>query len=205
MFVVASASPVDTSTFDGRRARRERGRLMVIDALIDLIGEGEGPPTAGQVTARAGISTATLFRYFDTLDDLVHEATRRFFEVHAERFDIPGLGDGALPGRIERFAFARTDLYSTIAPIARVARLRAPEQAHISATLHEVRVRLAAQIRTHFAPELASLTPAARDDVVAALAVLTSFEAWDQLQADLSRAPRQIRRAWQRVIERALS
>jgi AcrR family transcriptional regulator len=190
---------------DGRRARRERGRVTVIDTLIDLISEGGGPPSAGQVTERAGISAATLFRYFETLDDLVHEATHRFFERHAERFEVPRLGEGPLAARIDRFTTARVGLYSTIAPVARVARFRAPEQPHLAATLHDVRVRLASQIRTHFAPELGELTPAVADDVVGAIAVLTSFEAWDQMQGDLGRTSRQIRRTWARVIDRTLS
>lgn len=196
---------VTTAAVDGRRARRERGRVAVIDALIDLISEGGGPPSAGQVTERAGISAATLFRYFETLDDLVHEATRRFFERHAERFEVPGLGDGPLAARIDRFTAARVALYGTIAPIARVARFRAPEQPHLASTLHEVRLRLASQIGIHFAPELAALTPAVAEDTVGALAVLTSFEAWDQLHGDLGRTPRQVRRAWARAIARTLT
>ncbi len=53
-------------TVDGRRARRERGRIAVSDAVIDLAFEGNANPTAEQVAKRAGVSVASLFRYFET-------------------------------------------------------------------------------------------------------------------------------------------
>src|SRR5690606_23355552 len=43
-------------TYDGRRARRERGRQAVIDATLDLFLEGGERPTSEEVAARAGVS-----------------------------------------------------------------------------------------------------------------------------------------------------
>ena len=75
-------------TVDGRSARRERGRAAVIDAVVDLLQEGHAPPTTPQVVERAGISEASLFRYFRSIDDLQLEATARFLDRHAHLFEM---------------------------------------------------------------------------------------------------------------------
>jgi AcrR family transcriptional regulator len=185
---------------DGRRARRERGRVAVIDAVVDLLQEGATPPIAGDVAKRAGVSPATLFRYFETIDDLQHEATSRFFERNAALFDVPGIGVGSLDDRAERYASARVALYERIAPVARLGRARSFDHPHFAATLHAVRRRMADQVGAHFAPELEALTPAARDDAIALVTTVTSFESWDQMRNDFGRTPQQVRRAWRRAI-----
>lgn len=189
---------------DGRRARRDRGRLAVIEAVLDLLEEGENPPLASHVAKRAGVSSATLFRYFETLDELQHEAISRFFERKAALFEVPQIGVGPLGARADRYAAARADLYDQIAPIARLGRARAFDRPVFAETLHSVRQVMADQIRTHFAPELQALTPAARDDAIALVGTITSFESWDQMQQDFGRTQAQIRRAWRGAIEAAL-
>jgi AcrR family transcriptional regulator len=190
---------VDDVVVDGRRARRERGRIAVIDAVVDLLQEGATPPSAAEVAKRAGVSPATLFRYFETIDDLQHEATSRFFERNAALFEVPA-SSGPLDERADDYAAARVTLYGTIAPIARLARVRSFDHPHLAQTLHEVRSRMAGQVRTHFAPELRALTPAAKDDAIALISTTTSFESWDQLRQDFDRSPAQIRRAWRQAI-----
>ena len=61
---------------DGRRARRERGRSAVIDAAFALAEEGKIPLTTELVAERSGVSAASIFRYFDGLDDLQYQAYR---------------------------------------------------------------------------------------------------------------------------------
>ena len=43
---------------DGRRLRREQNRESVIDALIELFGEGVYQPSSADIAERAGISPA---------------------------------------------------------------------------------------------------------------------------------------------------
>jgi AcrR family transcriptional regulator len=200
--MVARVSAAEVSV-DGRRARRDRGRLAVIEAVLDLLEEGEHPPMASHVAKRAGVSSATLFRYFDTIDELQHEATSRFFERNAPLFEIPQIGAGAFGPRADRYAAARVTLYEAIAPVARLGRARAFDRPLFAETLHTVRQGMADQIRTHFAPELQTLTPAARDDAVGLVGTITSFESWDQMRHEFGRSQTQIRRAWRRAISAA--
>ncbi len=189
---------------DGRRARRERGRVAVIDAVIDLVLGGFAPPSTDQIAARAGVSTASLFRYFDSLDELRHEAIEHYFGRFAHVFELPGIGDGSLPERIDRFVAAKLTQYETTAPMARLARLRAADVEELATTLHRLRLTHADQIRLHFAAELEAMTATGRADTVDVLATMTSYESWDQLTNDHRRDRDRIERVWRAAISRLL-
>ncbi|MEZ5298868.1 MAG: TetR/AcrR family transcriptional regulator [Ilumatobacteraceae bacterium] len=180
---------------DGRRRRRELGRIAVVDAVIDLILDGGGPPTAEQIADRADVSVASVYRYFESLDELRRVGVQRYFERIDHLIAIPDIGVGPLPDRIDALVGARLDFYRSTEPINRMSRHQAPDVAEMRTTLQRVRATLADQIAQHFAPELADLTPTAKRDRVAVIAALTSFEAWDLLHDQgLDRAA--IRRAW---------
>ena len=145
---------VEPVAIDGRRARRERGRLAVLDAMVDLVQEGHHPPAVELIAERAGVSVASIFRYFERLDELQDATTARFLERHASLFEIDRIGEGPRDARITRFVTARTTLYGSIAPIARFVRSRSSEQPHLADSLGQMRRRLADQVGAHFAPEL---------------------------------------------------
>lgn len=181
---------------DGRRARRERNRAAVIDALLSLIDENHLPPSTDDIAERAGVSVSSLFRYFESLDDLQEQTIQRHFERFAPRFEIAAIGAGSLADRIDRLVDARMTLYRSIAPVARLARSRRLENPRIADTLAGIRARFARQIRDHFAPELATLPRADGNDVVVLIDTLTSFESWDLAGTTHGYSDRLVRRAW---------
>ncbi len=191
-------------TVDGRRARRERGRIAVSDAVIDLVVEGNADPTAEQVAKRAGVSVASLFRYFETLKELRRETLRRYFTRYDHLFQLPDISESTLEDRSQVFVNCRAKLYETTEPMCRQARRRAPDFPDLDEELHSVRAMQADQIRQCFAYELEALSPSARDDLVATINTLTSFESWDQIVHDHNRTPRQVRRTWTTALHRLL-
>lgn len=195
----------DPTVIDGRRARRQRGRHAVVDAMIAMIEEGQAPSSADDVAERAGVSVATLFRNFGGLDDLRSETIARFIDRHRDLYEIPGSGGGDRGDRIDDLVKARLQLYSTIAPVARFVRSRAGELPTLARSLRERRRYLADQIDRHFEAELASLTPARRAEVVGTISTLTSFESWDMLISDLGLSTRRIRHAWASGLEATLA
>jgi AcrR family transcriptional regulator len=190
---------------DGRRARRERNRTAVIDAVFELLGEGRVQPSVEEVAERAGVSVSSVFRYFDGLDDLHAETIRRYFERFAPLFDVPPVPDGPAAARIAAFVDARLELYETIAPIARMARARAASEPTFASTLGDARRRFARQVRDHFAPDLALRSATDAGDRVALVDALTSFESWDLLRTAHGHGPRVVRRAWLAGVERLLT
>ncbi len=201
---MAASTPTQSIQIDGRTARRERGRQAVIDAVVELLHEGHAPPSTTMVTERAGVSEATLFRYFESLADLQTLATTQFLDTYAHLFAIPNEGAGELDGRIDRFVAGRAALWGAIAPVAKLGRARAFDHPGMASLLGEARRNQAAQAARHFTPELALLAPAARDDIVAAITTVTAFEAWDIQVTDLDRTPTQVRRAWRTALRQLL-
>ena len=168
---------------DGRRLRRQRGRLAAIDALIDLVLEGSGPPSAGAVAERAGVSQASLFRYFATLDDLRQEAIGRYFQRFDGLIAIPDIGEGSLEHRIGAFVAARDRFHQASAPMARLIRRHSPEVPDLAESLERLRSTFTDQVAQQFAPELDRLSRARATRRAAAIAALTSFESWDLLSS----------------------
>ena len=180
---------------DGRRARRERNRVAVIDAMFELLTDGYFPPSVVDIADRAQVSVSSIFRYFDNLDDLQRQTIDRYFERFAALFEIPPTA-GDLGDRIDALIDARLTLYEAIAPIARMARVRAADQPRIADTLAETRWRQRDQLGTHFAPDLRDLGRSEADDRLDLVDALTAFEAWDLLQGAHGRSRHRIRRAW---------
>ena len=148
-----------TPSVDGRRARRDRGKTAVVDAMFELLQEGQLPPAVEAIAERAGVSVSSVFRYFENLDDLQQRTIERYFERFASLFTIPAIGQGPLDDRIKRLVDARLDLYEVIGPIALMARARAVDSPRLARTLDQTRSMQAGLVRTHFTPELGFTHP----------------------------------------------
>jgi AcrR family transcriptional regulator len=186
----------ESARVDGRRARRERNRAAVIDALLSLIDEGHVPPSTDDIAERAGVSVSSLFRYFESLDDLQEQTIERHLERFADLFEIRAMGVGPLADRIDRLVDTRITLYRSIAPVARLARARGLDSPRVADKLAEIRAGFIRQIRDHFAPELATLPRADGNDLVVLIDALTSFESWDLARTTHGCSDRLVRRAW---------
>lgn len=171
---------------DGRRLRREQNREAVIDALVSLFCEGVYEPGSNEIAERAGLSPRSLFRYFDDVDDLSRAAIDRQLSAARPLLDVAIEADAPTPAKIEHLVTARIELFDTIAPAARAARVCAHRHPVVAEQLRDGRAYLRRQVAQLFAAELhgdrATLRPA--------LDALTSFETYDLLRGDqrLSRA-----------------
>jgi AcrR family transcriptional regulator len=181
---------------DGRRARTERSRAAVIDAMIDLVQEGHHLVTAEDVAQRAQVSMSSLFRYFEGLDELQRETVNRYLLRYADAFEIREYCQGDLPTRIESYVSSRLALYQLIEPMARLVRARSYEFEHLRDLLHRLRINHAHQAAVHL-----ELEP----DLAQAVAVITSFESWDQLATTHLRTSEQISRIWTRTLRALLN
>lgn len=195
---------VGVAALDGRRARRDRNRTAVVEAVYALLREGQVPLATEAIAERAGVSVSSVFRYFDGLDDLHKQTIELYFERCAPLFEIPGLGEGTFDARVSALVEARLALYRQIAPIARLARMRAPEYRRIADSLARTRSGMVRQIRRHFAPELAALGSAQAGEAVALVDVLTSYESWDLMRSGSRLSERRVGAAWTRGIRAVL-
>ena len=98
--------------FQGTPAAMRR-RVRALDAFIDLVLEGNLPRTAETVAERAGISKATFFRYFESLNAMRYDAAARMLE-RFPLLHVPDAGVGPLRQRIESFAAIRVSLWEKV-------------------------------------------------------------------------------------------
>lgn len=173
-----------SSDVDGRHARRERNRLAVVDAMLQLYAKGNLDPSSDQIAERAGLSPRSLFRYFDDIDDLVRVAVARHHERMRPLSQLATEPSAPLADRVTRLVTQRLRLFDGIGSVGTVARVRAPFQPVIARELRAARRFWREQLRQLFAPELGALGDATADGVIASIDVLTSFEAVQLMRDD---------------------
>jgi TetR/AcrR family transcriptional regulator, regulator of autoinduction and epiphytic fitness len=171
---------------DGRRLRRDRNRDAVVDALLELIHDGNLQPSSAEISERAGLSPRSLFRYFDDIDDLsraaIERQQRRVWPLAA--LDVGP--DAPLSERVSALVASRVRLYEAIGNVGRLARVREPFHEVVAAELDRGRSLLRRQLSELFAGELAELGQAVGPGVLAALDVLCSYESYGLMRVDQS-------------------
>lgn len=200
---MAEAAAPDRDRFQGTPAATRR-RVRALDAFIDLVLEGNLPPTVEQVADRAGISKATFFRYFESLSAMRYDAGVRMLERFS-LLHVADPGQGPLCERVERFVSLRIELWEKVHLLAQLQRtlvLQDPDAARMVDFGRELMVD---QVREHFAPELQRRSAAQRDHAAMLIAMITSVESWEQFRHSYGRSPLQTRRAWTQAIEALLS
>lgn len=149
-----------------------------MQALFDLVGSGVLQPTAQQVAESAGVGIRTVFRHFADMENLFAEMDAR---VQAEAAPIlradPVGGDVAV--RVRALVERRIAFFERIAPFKRSGTV----QRWRSAFLQRRHASLVRGLRA----DLLRCLPALRDapaDLVEALDLVLSFEAWDRLRTE---------------------
>jgi len=176
--------PVAPRETDGRRLRRALNREAVVDALLDLYGQGNLRPSTDEIAERAGISPRSLFRYFEDADDLAGEAVTRQLGRAMPLLPLAVGPDAPFDHRVAALVDQRLRLFTTLGQAAHVARLRAPFQPRLARSLREGRGFLRNQVRTLFVPELTAMTDDEARAALAAADVLGSFESYQLLTGD---------------------
>src|SRR6185503_16554967 len=129
--MTAISGATDGEPVDRRRLRTERGRELVVTALLQFFDEGESQPGAARIAERAGVSERSVFRYFDDLDALAAEAVARQIGRTREVFAAPG-ADGGLDRRIRSLAEQRMRMHDRVSVVSAAGRrieARAPSVA----------------------------------------------------------------------------
>ncbi|MDA8196009.1 MAG: TetR/AcrR family transcriptional regulator [Actinomycetota bacterium] len=176
--------PARSSGLDGRHARYEANRLLVLDALLDLYYEGNLSPSSLQISQRAGLSPRSLFRYFDDLEDLVRSAVKREFERIGTELEW-STPSGTLSERARVVSEWRARLFDTTGWVGVVARINEHSNRQMAAELSEGRLKTRQIIEDAFAVEFSDLDPSTHMHLLAAIDTATSFEAYRLLRYDI--------------------
>ena len=149
-----------------------------MQALLELVGDGVLQPTAQQVAAAAGVGIRSVFRHFADMDSLFAEMNAR---LQADA--LPLLRGDPSAGSVEQRARALADrriaFFERIAPFKRSGLIQRWRSEFLRGQ-HAALVRALRSDLLRWIPELRD----APSDLVEALDLALSFEAWDRLRTD---------------------
>ena len=190
---------------DGRRARRDRNRIAVVDAYLELVREGDLHPSVADVAVRSGVSHRSVFRYFADKDDLAQAAVDRQLEWVRSLPPLHIDALTALDDRLQAFIEHRASMHDGVGNVGRLSRGLALRQPIIAEQLERSRSTSRKQVRLAFAAELCRLDPTEANDIVSAIDTVCSFEAYDLLRRSQGLARAHVERIMARTVRRLLS
>jgi AcrR family transcriptional regulator len=130
---------------DGRRLRSADSRRRIVEAMLELVREGDVSPSADSVAARAGVGRRTVFRLFSDMEGIYREMQALMREKVAPVRALPLAGDTAA-ARLHALIDRRARFFEEVMPVtvaAAVHRHRSPVlQADHAGIQHELRAIL---------------------------------------------------------------
>lgn len=167
----------ELDSVDGRVRRGAQNRGRILDAVYELVGEGELQPTAEQVARRAGVGERTVFRHFEDMDTLHAELSARLGREIQPILDEPPV-TGGRDQRVRGLVAKRARLFESILPYHRSAVVQRPGSAFLQrAHAENVRALREDMIRA-LGPEVGG----EEGPLLDALELVASIEAWDRLR-----------------------
>jgi len=173
--------PVADAPVDGRSARAERTRTAIVDAVLELLSEGDFQPTANRIAERAGISLRLIYHHFGDLESLYRAVGQRSLERLTERTRrIPV--DQPLDARIDQVVEQRCDILEWLTPIMRAAQINIGASAGALTRRSLLHTRGEREVDVVFAAELDRLDATQRAVVASALNGTLFWGHWDDLR-----------------------
>ena len=180
---------------DGRRRRSDQSRRQIVNAMLELVREGDMSPSAASVAERAGVGLRTVFRHFEEMEVLYREMG----EVTKARVlpeVLKPFTSATWRERLTEMVERRIRIHEDIMPLkiaSSVLRFR-------SAFLME-------EYREHLKMERTILETVLPDTVkkdavlVRSIEMVTSFQAWRRLRQDQSLTVADARRVLMRLLD----
>jgi TetR/AcrR family transcriptional regulator of autoinduction and epiphytic fitness len=193
---------------DGRRARSERSREAVVQALLAFVREGHPRPSAVQIARRAKVSRRVVFNQFKDIESLRAICLARFAQEENSKFWRPIPSGLALPERLKAFVRARSARLEYVTAFRRASIVLAPLSPRIVEAVRAGAARAHAEVKAVFDSEICQVAPARRRRFATLLIAACSWPLWDLLRQDLNLSPHRAREAMTAmvaaVIEREL-
>jgi AcrR family transcriptional regulator len=167
---------------DGRTVRAERTRQALVDAMLDLLYEGDLQPTAERIAERAGVSERSVFQHFADRETLYQAVAMQQFERIMPTLR-PIDPSRPLPDRIDAFVEQRGRLLETVTPVRRAALLLEPGSEVVAGWLAKTRSAKGGELERIFRAELDELDQPRRGTVLAALVAASAWTSWESLRA----------------------
>jgi AcrR family transcriptional regulator len=188
-----AAKLVAVEELDGRRQRSDASRRRIALAMLDLLREGEADPSADLVAERAGVGRRTVFRLFSDMEGVFREMhaimTAQLSPEFARPFEATTWRE-----RLDELIERRAKAFEQMLPIKTAADARRYTSDFLKVE-HKNITRLQRQALLAVLP--ASL---AKGDMLEALDLSLSFEAWRRLRYEQGLSVKHAQAALRRLV-----
>src|SRR5262245_1237840 len=168
-----------------RRVRRDpqRTNAVLVDAVLDLIAEGEREPTRKAIAERAGVSERTAFLHFADREALYTAAAERQTERWRALAE-PVPPEWATARKVRTLLAQRGRMYEVMTPIRRVGLGLEPDSPGLRRIMAQGGTWFRAVLARVFGPELGQAPGARRPGgLLDSMEAASSWAAWDHLRA----------------------
>ena len=169
---------LEAVTEDGRRQRSDRSRRRIIEALFDLIGEGNMSPSAVSVAERASVGLRTVFRHFEDMDSIYDEMTAELTEAVMPKVKAPFEATTWRERLIESVE-KRAEIYEMVFPMKVCMSLRRFQSDFIKEQYERDIATMRSSLKSILPKEITS-----KRTLFAALETTLAFTTWRRLRQD---------------------
>lgn len=179
----SNAAKAGPDRVDGRRERGRSSYRRIVEAMMELIVEGDLSPSAARVAEEAGIGLRTVFRHFDDMDALYAEITRTITE-RVMPIVLAPYPDQPWRANIGELVRRRVEVFETTLPFRLAANIKRYQSPFLMGQYSRV-VMLERELIIRLLPG-----PVRTDRIgVEALCAALSFHTWRTLRHDQSLSP----------------
>jgi AcrR family transcriptional regulator len=183
---------------DGRRARSRSSRSKIVEAMLQLVGNGDVAPSAARVAEVAGVGLRTVFRHFEDMDALYREMSAVIEERVVPIISEPLKGSD-WKAKMSEIADRRAIVFETILPFRISANLKRFQSAYLMQDYQRMVKAEAEGIEALLPGSVKTDTLGARG-----LNVILSFQTWRLLRHDQGLSTDEARLVIKRMLTDAL-
>jgi len=194
---------VKSPRIDGRRLRSERTKQLFIEAFLALVNENSQVPTAVQIAKRAGYSVRSVFERFPDLDALRVAATD-YSMAQAAALAPARHVDGDRATRVRSQVETRAGTCERGFSLWRVLMEAQKDSEDLKLRVRRARELFIGRLELMYKPELSTLSPDRRRDLLIIMEALTDVESWAQLRERHGLPFDEARDVWIFAIDRLL-
>jgi AcrR family transcriptional regulator len=161
---------------DGRHRRSAESRRRIVEAMLELVREGDISPSADSVAARAGVGRRTVFRLFSDMEGIYREMQAIMRDKVAPVRALPLAGD-TLHARLHALVDRRVRFFEEVMPVTVAAAIHR----HRSPVLQADHVAIQAELRAILAGVLPGNAGA---ELTESLDAVLSIDLWRRLRLE---------------------
>lgn len=173
---------LEALTEDGRRQRSDRSRRRIIEAMFDLIRDGDMSPSAASVAERANVGLRTVFRHFEDMDSIYDEMTAELTNAIMPKIVAPYEAT-TWRARLMECVERRADLYEMIYPMKVCMTLRRFQSDFLGAQYERDTALMRSSLKSILPKQII-----ADRDMFGAIEAALDFSTWRQLRSDQKRS-----------------